>query len=366
MSRTTLPKSFYGMDASPRALKIRRRLTKREALVHEVAVAVCHGWDRPTSISELADRSGFRKGHVSEALTSLEALGVLRRKWSGPKTSAKPSLTIEFLLDLDEIERRLDEREKLDGRRHRSTKSGTGLTNEIGNSAHPQIGNSTVPSSGTEHLIDPDLHPDQNQIPPSVPPSRQPSAHQRASAGTGMDGARLDEELIETVHEVFAALGDHGKRWRNGLPKYLRPILEHEIAPTADEIVCVVRRRVRQANIRVAACPPALALNVDEFVRELQKLRDRRAVRAAETACLRRNAISTLLPGFLPPFAFRLGSMDRSQGPFRAVATATPTAPPRDPEQARVAALAKAGQLRGAALAEELDRLAQVRHSDGR
>jgi hypothetical protein len=86
-ARRKLPKSFYGLDASARALNIRRRLTKREALVHEVVIATCAGWDRVTSIAELARKSGLPKSHVSEALTSLETLNILRRVWHGPKTS---------------------------------------------------------------------------------------------------------------------------------------------------------------------------------------------------------------------------------------------------------------------------------------
>jgi len=85
MSIGKLPRSFYGMDASPRALKIRRRLTKRESLVHEVVIAVCRNRERPTSIAELADRAGLHKGHVSEALASLETLCILRRVWLGAK-----------------------------------------------------------------------------------------------------------------------------------------------------------------------------------------------------------------------------------------------------------------------------------------
>jgi hypothetical protein len=92
----------------------------------------------------------------------------------------------------------------------------------------------------------------------------------------------VDEDLVEHVHNAFAALGENGARWRNGLrSKFLPPIVGLDCAPTNDEIIAVVRKRVREANIRSATCPPALVLAPEDFSRELARLRMARAERAA-------------------------------------------------------------------------------------
>jgi hypothetical protein len=92
----------------------------------------------------------------------------------------------------------------------------------------------------------------------------------------------VDEDLVDQVHKIFAALGENGARWRNGLrSKFLPPIVALACVPTNEEIIAVVRKRVRGANIRSASCPPALVLAPVDFSCEIARLRTARAERAA-------------------------------------------------------------------------------------
>jgi hypothetical protein len=136
-----------------------------------------------------------------------------------------------------------------------------------------------VPKSGTVLLMDLDPDPDQNQIPPSVPPVSNRSLKPRAAGGV-KEGGRVNEHLLEQVHTLLAEIGENGARWTNGLrTKFLPPIVGHEMAPTAEEIIAIVRKRIRQPNVRFANCPPALVLAPDEFGQHLAKLRWARANR---------------------------------------------------------------------------------------
>jgi hypothetical protein len=95
----------------------------------------------------------------------------------------------------------------------------------------------------------------------------------------------VNEHLLEQVDTLLAEIGENGARWTNGLrTKFLPPIVGHEMAPTAEEIIAIVRKRIRQPNVRFANCPPALVFAPDEFGQHLAKLRCARANRLSRKA----------------------------------------------------------------------------------